>query len=202
MSEPLPPSVPGPASPANAGGGDRAALDELLARNLPLLHAFIRLRAGPKVRAFESCSDLVQSVCRELVEDLPGLSFPNDASLRAWLFQTALNKVRSRGRHLGRQRRDPDRVIGGSLGAELVEGYAVLGTPSAAAMSAEQIDRLERAFDRLSEDQREVITLARLAGLPLAEVGSAMGGRSPAAVSMLLGRALAALDRLLQTGEG
>jgi RNA polymerase sigma factor (sigma-70 family) len=60
-------------------------------------------------------------------------------------------------------------------------------------MTAEELERLEAAFDRLPDDYREVITLARLVGLPLAAIGRQMGGRSEGAVSMLLARALTRL---------
>lgn len=173
-------------------------LSEVVDRHLPSLRAFIRLRVGPEVRALESCSDLVQSVCRELVSDWPELAFENDAALRSWLFTTALHKVRHRVRDAHRAKRDVDRVVAGSVGATLAADYAaVQPTPSALAMSHEQVERLEQAFDRLSDDHREVITLARMAGLPLAEVGRRMGNRSTGAVTMLLGRALAALGREL-----
>ncbi len=176
---------------------DSQPLSQIVDRHLPGLRAFVRLRVGPEMRAYESCSDLVQSVCRELVEDWPALEFENDAALRSWLFTTALNKVRHHARDMHRHKRDVRRVVGGTLGAELAADYAAIGTPSVAAMSQEQVERLEAAFDRLSEDHREVITLARIAGMPLAEVGQRMGGRSAGAVTMLLGRALTALGREL-----
>lgn len=181
------------APPAPAPEGRPADLEQLIAQHLPSLRAFVRLRTGPEIRAHESCSDLVQSVCRELLQDWPRLSFPNQAAFRGWLFTTALNKVRARARHLQRQRRDVRRLVQGAGADSLVAGFAALGTPSGAAMTSERIERLEAAFDRLSEDHREVLTLARLCGLPLAEVGARMGGRTPAAVTMLLGRALQAL---------
>lgn len=194
------PSDPaGPEPPADRGA--RRDFGDLLATQLPALRAFIRLRVGPEVRAYESCSDLVQSVCRELVEDWSQLAFPNEAALRGWLFTTALNKIRSRARLLHRQCRDVGREVRGEAASELARGLAALGTPSAEAMTLEQIEMLEAAFDELSEDHREVITLARLAGLPLEEVGQRMGGRSPGAVTMLLGRALAALGILLERSE-
>ena len=176
---------------------DKNSIDGAIERHLPGLRAFVRLRVGPELRAYESCSDLVQSVCRELVEDWSELSFDNDAALRSWLFTTALHKVKHRARDMHRDKRDVRRVVGGTLGAELAADYAALGTPSVNAMTQEQIERLEAAFDRLTDDHREVITLARIAGLPLAEVGARMGGRTQGAVTMLLGRALSALGREL-----
>jgi len=54
----------------SASRGDGIAIDELLHRYLPGLRAFVRLRASPAVRAKESASDIAQSVCREVLEDL------------------------------------------------------------------------------------------------------------------------------------
>jgi len=175
-------------------------LERRLAANLPVLEAFVGQRVGAALRAHESCRDVVQSICRGLVEDAGGLQFDDDAAFRAWLFRAAAHKVRDRARHHGRGKRDVQRVVGGSIGAELAAAYARPGSPSpsAALMSAEEIARIEAAFAALATDHREVITLARLAALPLHQVGELMGKRSPAAISMLLGRALAALDDLLR----
>ena len=43
----------------HASGGDHPAIDELLARYLPELQAFVRLNMGPALAAKESSSDLV-----------------------------------------------------------------------------------------------------------------------------------------------
>src|SRR5688500_6440530 len=42
--------------------GDRVALDSLLERYLPQLHAFVHARLGPGLRPRESSVDVVQSV--------------------------------------------------------------------------------------------------------------------------------------------
>ena len=58
---------------------------------------------------------------------------------------------------------------------------------------------MEAAFDSLPDDYREVITLARIAGLSHAEIARQMA-RSESAVRMLLSRALvayiAAMDKV------
>ncbi len=175
-------------------------LQRRLAANLPVLEAFVEQRVGAALRAHESCRDVVQSVCRGLVEDASRLRFDDDAAFRAWLFRAAAHKVSDRARHYGRKKRDVQRVVGGSLGLELAAAFNGPGSPSpsAALISAEEVARIEAAFAALGADHREVITLARLAKLPLNQVGEMMGGRSPAAISMLLGRALTALDDLLR----
>ncbi|MHC5066858.1 MAG: hypothetical protein ACYTG5_23125, partial [Planctomycetota bacterium] len=54
---------------------DEACLDELLAGYLPSLRAFVRSRLRPELRLKESASDLVQSVCRELLTGETGFEF-------------------------------------------------------------------------------------------------------------------------------
>src|SRR5688500_18947507 len=53
-----------------AAGGDEAAAGRLLAEHLGGLRSFIRLRMGKALRERESCSDIAQSVCREVLWDL------------------------------------------------------------------------------------------------------------------------------------
>ena len=62
-------------------------------------------------------------------------------------------------------------------------------SPSRSMRRGERFDRLEAALDNLSPDQRQVVELARLRGMPIKEIASRMQ-RSPDAVSHLLSRAL------------
>jgi len=63
-------------------------------------------------------------------------------------------------------------------------------------MAKEELARLEGAFDRLTEAQREVLTLSRIVGLPHAVIAARLG-RSEVAVRQLLVRATAALGAAL-----
>jgi len=184
--------------------GDRAAIGALLERHLPRLQAFVRLRMGPELRAFESSADLVQSACREVLQHLERYRYRGEDEFRRWLFATALRKVQNRVRYLRAERRAGRRVerppeasaAGEDALAELAQ---TLATPSRQAMLHEQIERLERPFAALPEHYREVITLARVVGLSHAEIARQMG-RSEAATRVLLFRALAALSKAM--GEG
>jgi RNA polymerase sigma-70 factor (ECF subfamily) len=189
---------------AAAAGGDRGATDELLGRYLPELRAFVRLRAGPLVRAHESSSDIVQSVCREILEHQDRFRYPSESAFKRWLFTTALRKIASRGEYWTAQKRDARRQAQGSGDSEARERelalcYSSILSPSGQAMLREERERLEAAFERLSEEHREVITLAHLAGLSRAEIAAEMG-RSEGAVRVLLHRALARLAELLAQG--
>ena len=73
--------------------GAESPPEERVQQYLPRLRAFVRARMSPAVRRRESCSDIVQSVCRELVENRSRLDFPDEARFRGWLFTAALTKV-------------------------------------------------------------------------------------------------------------
>lgn len=168
--------------------GVPVAIDDLLRRHLPALRVFVRLQAGERLRHRESCSDLVNSTCRELLERLDRFEYHGEAQFRQWLCTAALNKIRERARHHDAARRDMAREEAAELPLE--ELYRTLLTPSRVAIAREAVERLERAFDRLPEEHRQVILLCRVVGLPQDQVAQQMG-KSVDAVRNLLHRALA-----------
>lgn len=185
-----------------ASRGDTPAIDALLERYLPALRAFIRLRAGAEIRARESVSDLVQSVCLEALRDMGSFRYQGEVAFRKWLFTMALRKVMDRGRHLRFRREKGLLEIPASQNSNpseesrILDCYASFCTPSADAMFRERMERIERAFDELPEEYRDVIVQSRIVGLSYAEIGTEMG-RSDEAVRKLLARGLARLSRLL-----
>ena len=188
-----------------ASRGDSAALDALIERHLPALRAFVRLRSGPVVRAKESCSDLVQSVCREILEDAGAFEYQGEAAFRNWLFTKALRKILDRNKFYRRDKRDIGREAAQAArsagpGAGVARCYATICSPNREAMVHEEVEALERAFDRLPDNYREVITLARVVGLSHAEIAERLGVTEAYSRS-LLSRALARLARLLRTGD-
>lgn len=182
---------------ARARAGDRGALDELLRRHLPGLRAFVRLKAGPAIRARESESDLVQSVCREVLQQIGRFRDEDEASFRTWLFTTAMRKVRNRAAFWRREKRDADREepIATDDGA-LAGAYLRLSSPSLHARGRELIERMERAFDLLPEAEREVILQVRILGQSHEEAAAELG-RSAGACRVLLHRGLSRLAEFL-----
>jgi RNA polymerase sigma-70 factor (ECF subfamily) len=182
-----------------AAQGDEQALGQLLDRHLPSVRAFVRAHMGAQLRARESSSDLVQSVCRELLTHQERFQHPGEHGFEAWLFTTARRKIANRARDLGRDKRDAQREIGG-LDASAIDGlgaaYARMSSPSGHALRREEIARLEAAIDQLPDEQKEVLTLAHLAGLSRAEIGAQMG-KTEEAVRALLHRAKARLSILM-----
>ena len=186
---------------ASAQRGDAAAREELLRLHLDGIRAFVRLRSDPALRRRESEADLVQSICREVLADLGSFEHRDGPGFRAWLATVALNKIREKVRFHGAERRGAHREDG-SLD-QLGEAWAAERDPSPSqhAIGAETRARLEAAFDRLGEEQREVILLARVLGLPHAEIARRTG-LGEAAVRSRLSRALVALSAELERGTG
>jgi RNA polymerase sigma-70 factor (ECF subfamily) len=182
-----------------ATAGDAHSLAALLERYMPRLRSFVRLRVDASVRAQESASDLVQTVCREVLQNAEQFEYQGEERFRAWLFQTALNKIRDKAKYHHAERRSPAAQAGHVAGAEHPDPAGALHSASEVAIAKETAEAMEQAFDLLTDDYREVITLSRIVGLPHAEIGRSMG-RSEAAVRVLLSRALvaymAALDRV------
>jgi RNA polymerase sigma-70 factor (ECF subfamily) len=183
-----------------AARGDRAAVDALLGRYLPELRAFVRLRAGAMVRARESSSDLVQSVCREVLQHIDRFQFPSEPAFKQWLYTTALRKILNRQEYYLAQKRDALRESPAdsdrSSDERMMQAYRSFSTPSRQAMLREEMERIEKAFESLPEEYREVITLAHIVGLSRSEIAAQMG-KSEGNVRVLLHRALAKVSSLL-----
>lgn len=178
--------------------GNRAALEDLLVRHLPDLRAFVRLRIDPMLRAHESGSDLVQSVCREVLANPGRFEFKGETEFRSWLYGAVLHRIAAHREHyLAAKRRPPGPPLDNA--AQMLSAvYTTRFDPAQAVAKKELVERLEQAFDVLSEDQREVVTLHRLVGLQHKEIAAQLG-RTEDATRQLLHRALAQLAVALRS---
>jgi len=179
--------------------GEQDAARELLAALLPELESFVRQHIGA-VREHESVADLTQSVAGDLLPLVHRESFVDLAGFRAWLRRVARNKIVDRHRYHGADRRDHARradvspSVAETLG--LTRGAAPLPSPSQVAMSGEDTAQLERALLRLPDDQRQVVTMARMLGMAHRDIALALD-RSEVACRMLLRRGMVNLAREL-----
>lgn len=178
----------------DATRGERDALDRLLQRYLPQLHAYVHARLGAELRARESSLDVVQSVCRQLLEARGPFDFRGEERFRAWLFTAALNKVRDRHRELHCDKRDVARELEPTDSASVA---VHLLTPSQAAIGNETAAAVSASLAALTEEHREVVALARLVRLPHQVIAEVMG-RSEPATRQLLARAMVRLTRELR----
>ncbi len=70
-------------------------------------------------------------------------------------------------------------------------------TPSVVLSLREELDRLERAMDRLKPQYREVLVLAKIEGLSCKEIAARQNKR-PGAVAMSLSRAIVAVTNIFE----
>jgi RNA polymerase sigma-70 factor (subfamily 1) len=176
-------------------GGDRDALEPLLQRYLPQLHAYVRVRLRGALGAREASADVVQSVCRQVLAARESFTFRGEERFRAWLFTAALNKLREKHRLHHGQKRDLARERPADGGEPSAAAWLV--TPSQEAVGRETAAAIENALAELDEDHREVVTLARIVRLPHRVIAEVMD-RSEEATRKLLARALLALAERLE----
>lgn len=181
--------------------GDRAALDRVLDWVLPKVDAYVRLNTGHHLRAREGCEDLVQSVCREVVASVDEFRGDTEAQLNAWVLRLAERKIHARHRSQAALCRDasreiPMQVSDGSGGWDSLTCYSAVATPSEALSMREEVARIEAALGRLPEEQRRVLTMARVKGMRYVEIAEELGKSEPA-VRKIVSRARARLALLL-----
>ena len=176
-----------------AADGDPAAIDALFARNMAVLEAFIRVRAGRAVQARESIRDVAQSVCREAVADLQGFEFRGEKEFRNWLFLKAGRKLLKKARFHREAKRDLGREVAALADEEaatLHEAYACFVTPSQCADARAEVAAVEAAIAELPQAQRDAVTMTRLLGLSYGEVAAELQ-LTESAVRGLVARGLA-----------
>ncbi|WP_428266773.1 sigma-70 family RNA polymerase sigma factor [Haliangium sp.] len=171
---------------ARAQGGDRAALDALLARIEPMVYRFGQKLCGHP----EDAKGVLQETMITLVRSLD--DFRGDSSLATWLYAIARS-------HCSKKRRKskyaPAHVD--SLDAGVAERLADAGPDPAQDLERRRLEAaLDGAIRHLDDKYRDVLVLRDIEGLSAAEVAT-VTGLSVAAVKSRLHRARAALRREL-----
>lgn len=170
------------------------------AKHMPALVAFLRHKVGRELLACESVHDLAQSVCREVLIDIGRIELRSDDAFRSYLFLQATRKVIDRFRYHRQEKRDAARTVplpDSSRPVEDLAVYSPLASPSHAAAAREELARVERLLQSLPEAQREAILLAKIAGVPYADLAASQG-ITESAVRGLVARGLARLSILLE----
>lgn len=168
--------------------GDREAIAATYLEVAPGLRGYL-LR---QVRHGGVADDLLEQTFVELLEAHARVRGDGRA-LRAWLYRAARNNLYDWRK---RAERRSDHELTERAAGRLVSSDPA---PEEAAL-ADAIDpRLVAALAELTDDQREVVELRIVAGLPVAAVADLMG-RRPGAVRGLQHRAVGRLAELLRDG--
>jgi RNA polymerase sigma-70 factor (ECF subfamily) len=167
------------------------------------LRLLARTQLGPRLQAKLDASDVAQQAILQAHEAQGQFRGTTEAEKLAWLRAILANVLAAAARRFGARARDVGRER--SLEADLELSSSRLEclfaadqtSPSQGAVRREELLRLAAALTRLPEDQRQVVELHHLQGLPVAEVAAEMG-RTRAAVVGLLFRGLKKLRQLLR----
>lgn len=146
---------------AAARGGDRAAVEQLLARYEPNIYRFGLRMCGDE----DAAREVLQETLLAAFRHLPG--FRGDAALSTWLYQIARSfciKER-RGQH-------PTRSLDDDGAPELVDPAP---QPDASAYAREIGEALSRAIAVLPPEQREVLLLRDVEGLSAEQAADVVG---------------------------
>jgi len=168
---------------AAVAAGDGAALGELYRRHGRALFGYLLRMSGDRMVAEEILQDTLVAVWRGAA------GFEARASVRTWLFGIARRQALQRLRK--RSAPAPAEIVDRADAAPGPEELAVLASGGTAVAAA---------VGRLPDHHREVVALAMVAGLPLAEVAGILG-ISVGTVKSRLFNARAAVVRLLAAEE-
>jgi RNA polymerase sigma-70 factor (ECF subfamily) len=179
---------------AAARAGSREALGQALEAYRGYLLLVAQEELDPALRAKGGASDLVQETFLEAQRDFGLFAGTSDEEWRAWLRQLLRHNLadfarryRATGkRKVAREVRLAPDSSSSERGPDLA---ADTPTPSRLASANEQVQLLQRAMDRLPEDQRLVIILRHQEKLPFEEIAVRMN-RSCPAVRQLWARAV------------
>jgi len=165
-----------------------------------------RLQLGTRLQSKLDASDIVQQTILQAHANRGQFRGTTEAEWLAWLRVILANALAAVARQFDTGARDLARER--SLEAELEQSSSRLEnllaadqtSPSERVVRGEELLRLARALGGLPDDQRRVIELHHLKGLPVAEVAAEMGRTRPAVVGLLF-RGLKILRELLREPE-
>jgi len=168
-----------------AQAGDTEKISELYQRfNLPVFR-YLYYRVGDT----QIAEDLTSEVFLRMLRFIGGFE-PPSTSFQAWLFQIARNLANDHFRKAGARPLMP-------LDENMKAAHEDLDMSTDRSLTSE---KLRRAMDKLTEDQRDVIVLRFVAQMPIAEVAQTLN-KSEDAVKGLQRRSLLALRDLLSEME-
>jgi RNA polymerase sigma-70 factor, ECF subfamily len=164
-----------------AAGGERAAVEELLARVRPLVVRYCRARLGRSGGGtYTTADDVAQEVCIAVLGALPRYREAG-SPFAAFVFGIAAHKVADAHRGASRNLAEPVAAV-----PEQPDTHA---GPEAHAVQVDAVGRMQRLLRRLTAQHREVVVLRVGVGLTAEETGRALG-MTPGAVRVAQHRAL------------
>ncbi len=151
--------------------GDASAFEELVDAFSARLYGFLFRLTGSRSVAEE----LVQEVFLRVVRTIG--RYQHEGRFKAWIFRIAANLARDRVRRLTRRPRivSLSGADGDGQGLEDSLGDTTHVSPEHDMALADDVDRLQQAFSRLPEAEREVLLLRHYSDMSFAQIAESMG---------------------------
>jgi RNA polymerase sigma-70 factor (ECF subfamily) len=163
---------------------DQEAFAQLYEEHFDKIHRYVTLRIGNEMEA----EDVTQQVFVNTLQSISSFKW-RGISFSAWLFRIAHNQAVDYLRKKKRAAVPLDESLASSD-----------SSPQLVAEDKQDIEQLLQATKKLTEAQREVISLRFTSGLPIAEVAKVMG-KSQGAVKALQHSAIVALRKALSVAD-
>ena len=174
-----------------ARAGDRAAIDLLFARCVPVLRRWARGRLPGWARDLADTEDVVQEAVLQTFKHIETFDARGEGALQAYLRQAVMNRIRDHIRRVGRR----------PVTAELESHHEDdRPSPLEQAVGREAVDRYERALARLSDTDRELIVASVELGYSPDRLAEVTGRASADAARKAAKRALIKLAEEMRRG--
>ena len=163
---------------------DPEAFAQLYEENFNKIYRYLALRVGNEMEA----EDMTQQVFLKALQSISSFRWKG-VPFSAWLFRIAHNQAVDHLRKKGKR-----------VSVPLDDSLSSGDSPPATTERKMDVERLLEATERLTEAQREVISLRFTSELPIAQVAKIMG-KSQGAVKALQHSAIVALRRTMLVTE-
>jgi len=163
--------------PEGTGAIGREEFEQLLARHMQPLRTYVRLQAGPLLRAREPLSDVVQSTLREAWEAHASFQFTGEPAFRGFLYTIAAHKIISKNRYWAAQKRALENEDSKASLWDLPqsEGSTPSKNPGRHLIHEEEIERLREAFGTLTPEDQQILSMRRIFDVPASQIALELG---------------------------
>lgn len=181
-----------------AQGGDRAALDDLLAQVMPLIERCVRREQGALIRSKYETVDCAQDVAIDLIRYLPRVQVNNRRTFHALLYRMVQSSLHNKYDFLTAHRRAITREKPLQAGTVLILDPPDPNAPTPSMVMAKEERRswIRFALALLKPEEQELIFRHQFDDESFIEIGEALG-TSPDAVRMRFNRALTRLNSMV-----
>ena len=174
-----------------ARGGDREALERVLALYLPRLRRWASGRLPGWARGMVDTDDMIQDTLIRACDRLSEFEPRGEGALQAYLRNALRNRIIDEVRRA--KRRPPaDSIPGDQRDRE--------PSPLETTIGLEALEAYERALAGLAAAEREAVIARVEMGMEYAEIAAATGKASPDAARMMVSRALLRLAKEMGRG--